>query len=858
MADTKISALPAGTTLVGAEAIPIVQGGATVKTTATAIKNFTSASPALITPTATSLTAPAGNQNLPINPTGTGSLTTTVSAIPALTGLCQVDLTTAVPNDVAKTASYSYFHQSRTSASPGSAHGVGAILRADDVASGTVPIFGGEMRVDGVGAASTYGGGQIIANHIGTGYSGNLVGLFFPTIAMYNDDGTTPSTTGVNYGINMAPLIGGALKISISVQDPIVTAASYYAGSGVQQLTDAAGKILSSALNTVAITQGGTGLATLGTPFQLLRVNTGGTALEFAGGNLRFGDGTITNGGSLRIGSLTTGTNGVNQIAYQVDGATAISGNITGLGGKPWSWIVGGSRFTAASGTYVGQTEFDSTMSFGYNVQPNGAANTDVQWGFGFESRYLNGTSEISSEYYLFWSSQLSGSNYVSRRPVQYNINNIDSGNVSKFAGQVEVNYNVDLFTINSVSASTPTSGGGTLTNSGVLFWDGVNARLNIQDGSGNPAALKVGEIGLRTGDIIPNFVGNTSSGLNFRNTATTFAANHGTQFVTSSLDFLINNQEIGDIILIPNYASNSSNPTLRLAKGGRVLIGLLAAAADSGDTLQVRGNQTLTSSGDTTLHIVGGSFPGINIKSSTFTSGIDIITDGSTDFKIRCNDNKPVSIGSNGNTRLTVTDLLVSAIGVPFQRLNTSGTSVVDAFQAYNPTAATNGGQQYSPAFHWKANAWKTGGTPGSQSIEFISYIQGVQGSTSADGNWILAWNRNGGTSNVALNYNVSTDLLTVNNLSVATQINTDLIAAITSAGANNITIDDGAGNMLITSTSIATFSNSIQTGNPVSGTAAAWKLGSAASGVALALNTSSYIQIEIAGVAHKLAKVL
>lgn len=50
MANTKISALPAGTALAGTEPFPAVQSAATVKITAAQIKTFTSASPTLVTP----------------------------------------------------------------------------------------------------------------------------------------------------------------------------------------------------------------------------------------------------------------------------------------------------------------------------------------------------------------------------------------------------------------------------------------------------------------------------------------------------------------------------------------------------------------------------------------------------------------------------------------------------------------------------------------------------------------------------------------------------------------------------------------------------------------------------------------
>ena len=87
MADTKISAMTAGTTIVGTEVVPGVQSSANVKFTINQIKTWTSSSPTLVTPvlgvgTATSLAiggATIGSNALAV--TGSASFTSTVSTL---------------------------------------------------------------------------------------------------------------------------------------------------------------------------------------------------------------------------------------------------------------------------------------------------------------------------------------------------------------------------------------------------------------------------------------------------------------------------------------------------------------------------------------------------------------------------------------------------------------------------------------------------------------------------------------------------------------------------------------------------------------------------------------------------------
>lgn len=101
----------------------------------------------------------------------------------------------------------------------------------------------------------------------------------------------TPGNFGAFYPVTSNQLgVGFTGSVSSRPASPVWTvnnagdvfsAGILSAGSGPTTLTDATGRILSAALNTVQIAQGGTGLTALGTALQQIRVNAGGTALEY-------------------------------------------------------------------------------------------------------------------------------------------------------------------------------------------------------------------------------------------------------------------------------------------------------------------------------------------------------------------------------------------------------------------------------------------------------------------------------------------------------------------------------------------------------------------------------------------------
>lgn len=146
--------------------------------------------------------------------------------------------------------------------------------------------------------------------------------------------------------------------------------------------------------------------------------------------------------------------------------SSAPIGTLTSGGQKRWAIRTGIVDFTASTGIYAGQREIDTTAGFGYNPT-SGAPNDDVQWGEGFEARYLNGQSDLSSEWYLAWKSKAHGPGnalYLDRRPIQVNVSHSDSG-IAGNAFKVDWLLSAESWVILGSSNRTATNAGGSLSN---------------------------------------------------------------------------------------------------------------------------------------------------------------------------------------------------------------------------------------------------------------------------------------------------------------------------------------------------------------------------------------------------------
>ena len=126
----------------------------------------------------------------------------------------------------------------------------------------------------------------------------------------------------------------------------------------------------------------------------------------------------------------------------------------------------------------------------------------------------------------------------------------------------------------------------------------------------------------------------------------------------------------------------------------------------------------------------------------------------------------------------------------------NNLGTAQTDQVIVSNTTAAANAAQQYSPAVQWIGQGWKTTATAASQPVDFIAYVQTVQGTTNPTGKWTLAGQTNGGGYGNAFQVDTSGNV-TINNI-----LNCSGTANFTGGG--GIAVTNQIGGAVITGTSV------------------------------------------------------
>lgn len=84
-----------------------------------------------------------------------------------------------------------------------------------------------------------------------------------------------------------------------------------------------------------------------------------------------------------------------------------------------------------------------------------------------------------------------------------------------------------------------------------------------------------------------------------------------------------------------------------------------------------------------------------------------------------------------------TATSVATSAANVNTQSIGAVST---DGTVLQNTTAATVGAQKWSPRLHFIGQGWKTNTTAASQTVDFISELQTIQGSTSPTGQLVFS----------------------------------------------------------------------------------------------------------------------
>lgn len=299
------------------------------------------------------------------------------------------------------------------------------------------------------------------------------------------------------------------------------------------------------------------------------------------------------------------------------------------------------------------------------------------KYGWNFETLFdtsgAPGGGGVAQETYLV--NQVVGNDAespVGRRLLQWNVilpssfgvnpSAADAYNAANglFPGHVGLLGTMNFFHFNAYNAAQAARGG--------FSWDATAATSGIRLVSNTGYTFAdFTEWGLRDNANDFAVVGSTYTNFNLRNSASGYTAADGAQMsLESTNNFYFRNKENGDVVISPN--SSSSEGLLWLTKGQRVFIGYNAITppTDSGDVFQVKGNAKFGTSatGDTTLTIQGGTYPGMTINSAGL-GNVDFVTNDTTEFLIRVNANKPISFATNGQSRLTVHTAIAATVPI-------------------------------------------------------------------------------------------------------------------------------------------------------------------------------------------------
>jgi hypothetical protein len=277
-------------------------------------------------------------------------------------------------------------------------------------------------------------------------------------------------------------------------------------------------------------------------------------------------------------------------------------------------------------------------------------------------------------------------------------------------------------------------------------------------------------------------------------------------------------------------YATNSQDLYINNGFSSRYVQSLgqhyweTAASGTAGNAISFTQAMTLAANGNLTLGTTS-SYTGVRMVAESTT--------GVAAWFISANDVVPVSAINNGGTISTIGFKGTSTANAFNVRVGADGENFVAYTSNTERMRITSGGNLLvgtTTDAGYKLDVNGTGSFSDQLTIKTPSSSTAIAlWGRSSDNFSALRFQSNTGATTYATIYSNASDLIFENN---------------------------GLARLTIASTGAATFSSSVTTGAPTTGTAAAWKLGSRVA-AAVALDATQYIELDVAGTLYKLAIV-
>ena len=273
-----------------------------------------------------------------------------------------------------------------------------------------------------------------------------------------NGSGYTLATITQGTGMTVTNGVG-----TITLTNAGVT--SFSAGTtGLTPSTGTTGAV--TLAGTLAVANGGTGLSALGSSLQQLRVNAGGTSLEYFTPSAASGD--ISNGGNTTGATVIIGTNDNNDLAFERNTVTYFTlGNVG---------VINHNTNTASTNTPVD------------NISTSANTSGTATLGFGSRIKFLAETATVADREQAAFGGIWTNSNATdasrTSAGVVYAVNNAGSlSEVARFTGATTPTL--------SIASAMGTAGTTTFGNSGitpgVTFTIGGNTNIiTVGGGSGS------------------------------------------------------------------------------------------------------------------------------------------------------------------------------------------------------------------------------------------------------------------------------------------------------------------------------------------------------------------------------------